>query len=211
MLDLDRKAMAGTGHLVVFEGVDGVGKTTLVNRVAAVLGDCLPNVRTHSFPGTKSGTLGELVYRVHHSATLLRGVPPLALQMLHVAAHLDAIINDILPDLRVGTVLLDRYWWSTLAYGICSNVDAVELQTILGVEKRCWGGTRPTIAFLIHRNRNTRDGDERERRLCSAYVDIVESESVVHPIQLLDNNRSIDDAVDQVINRLRDHGVLGRS
>lgn len=208
--DLDRGSPS-TGHLVVFEGVDGVGKTTLVNRVAAILAARLAKVEVHSFPGDKSGTLGELVYRVHQGAALSHPVHPLSLQMLHVAAHLDSIVNRILPDLDAGTVLLDRYWWSTFAYGVCANLDPVDLETILGLEKRYWGGTRPTIAFMVQRTNDVHCCDERRRRLCAAYSEIVETESAAHPIHLLFNDRSIDDAVDQVIDVLADHGVLDRT
>jgi len=59
--------MTAQGKLIVFEGPDGSGKSTLVQRTKDLLNstglacDCL------SFPGHERGTLGHLVYRVHHT------------------------------------------------------------------------------------------------------------------------------------------------
>lgn len=110
-------------RFVAFEGVDGTGKTSLFNSLVnyyKIFAADLP-LYADSFPGSLNGTLGEWVYRVHHN-TMIDGptpdnIAPPALQLLHVAAHVDAILNRITPILAVnGSVILDRYWWSTYAY-----------------------------------------------------------------------------------------------
>lgn len=100
------------GRLLVIEGPDGVGKTTICRALAEQLlrrGDDLLQL---SFPGKQPGSLGELVYRVHHDEGPHRvdDMSMLARQTLHVAAHIDAIDRHILPALKEGkTILLDRY------------------------------------------------------------------------------------------------------
>jgi hypothetical protein len=46
-----------------------------------------------SFPGRREGSMGNLVYQVHHDPKRfgVREVTPLALQALHIAVHLDEI------------------------------------------------------------------------------------------------------------------------
>jgi thymidylate kinase len=108
---------------VVFEGVDGSGKTTLARSLAKYYSIIAPStpLYANAFPGFTPGTLGEWVYRLHHNKAIEAPSPtsiaPPALQLLHVAAHIDAIIAHIAPTFREGgCVILDRYWWSTYSY-----------------------------------------------------------------------------------------------
>src|SRR5919205_3641476 len=104
------------GKLIVIEGPDGVGKTTIANELSLRLNDIGQECKVIAFPGNEPGTIGELIYRIHHDPTQfgVKQVTPTALQALHVAAHLAAIELSILPILRTGQyVVLDRFWWST--------------------------------------------------------------------------------------------------
>ena len=85
--------MTKRGNLIVIEGADGVGKST----ITAALVDRLRKVglssHAHAFPGNAPGTFGSLVYRLHHEGAALGvgKIAPVALQAAHIAAHLDAI------------------------------------------------------------------------------------------------------------------------
>lgn len=110
-------------QFVVFEGVDGSGKTTLAEALAQYYRVIVPNrpLYANAFPGSTPGTLGEWVYRLHHNKAIDAPSPgliaPPALQLLHVAAHVDAVLTHIIPTLtKEGYVILDRYWWSTYSY-----------------------------------------------------------------------------------------------
>jgi thymidylate kinase len=110
-------------HFVVFEGVDGSGKTTLARALANYYTALAPHQQLYanSFPGSTLGTLGEWVHRFHHHRAVDAPSPdtltPAALQLLHIAAHVDAILTHIAPTLaKGGSVILDRYWWSTYSY-----------------------------------------------------------------------------------------------
>src|SRR5439155_12811025 len=90
-----------------------------------------------SFPGREIGTLGKLVYEIHHDAAKagVKAIDPTSLQLLHIAAHIDAIEARILPALKQGRhVVLDRFWWSTLVYGIVNGANKRSLKAMIEVE-----------------------------------------------------------------------------
>lgn len=154
---------ASRGRLIIFEGVDAAGKTTLSKELCASLCREHRSVRQCHFPGARQGTLGELVYRIHHLHSSEFGVPtidPCSLQLLHIAAHIDAIESEIKPALRDGEwVVLDRFWWSTYVYGLDNGVLESQLQLMIDVERNAWGSTHPDIVFLVDSTTPLR-GDE---------------------------------------------------
>lgn len=139
--------------LVVFEGVDGVGKSTLADAFTRYCEHHFPQSRfaSGSFPGSSSGTLGEWVYRLHHSEIKElspKSIASPALQLLHVAAHVDAILSWIAPALENGHVILDRYWWSTYAYSR-NNLSSEEAWALVAAEHPFWQPLpSPTIIYL---------------------------------------------------------------
>src|SRR4051812_30176325 len=87
------------GSLIVFEGPDGVGKSTIAAAVAQALNSRGAKSKLMSFPGREECTLGKLVYGLHHDprAHGVSEITPIARQALHVAAHLDVMERVILP------------------------------------------------------------------------------------------------------------------
>ena len=148
--------MSALGHLIVVEGPDGVGKSTLVAALVNRLRDTGVDYHTYAFPGNEPSTLGSLVYRLHHEPQALGvvGLAPVALQTMHIAAHLDAIERVIRPRVRAGeNIVLDRYWWSTWVYGTVSGIPRTTLDALIAVERTCWGTLQPLVVFLIDRPR----------------------------------------------------------
>ena len=142
------------GSLFVLEGPDGVGKTTLVSRVCERLRQSGVDCINAAFPGNESGSLGQLVHQLHHAPAQhgIAAPTPAALQLLHIAAHVDALERLILPALRSGrVVLLDRFWWSTLVYGLESGIAEQELCSFIQAETHFWRGVTPRIIFLLTR------------------------------------------------------------
>lgn len=98
------------GALIVFEGLDKAGKSTQVDLLRSRI------IRgTAAFPHMPSGetVFTKGVYR------LLEDHPPqsgLAKQLAHLACHCENV-PAILEALRTKGVVLDRWWWSTMAYG----------------------------------------------------------------------------------------------
>jgi thymidylate kinase len=146
--------MKDLGKLLIFEGPNSVGKTSLSRRLAehytAKGDDCL----LLAFPGHVDGTIGSLIYRLHHcpSDIGITSISPSALQIMHVAAHVDAIQTQIIPALTEGkTVILDRFWWSTIVYGQLNGLPRKLLDSIVQPEIAVWGDIKPTAIFLMDR------------------------------------------------------------
>ena len=147
-----------SARLIVFEGVDGSGKTTLAAKLAAHYRRIAPDLPLYadSFPGSLPGSLGEWVYRFHHGrvvdAPIPSSVAPPALQLLHVAAHVDAVLRQIAPTLAAGgNVILDRYWWSTYAYARL-HLAPEAVWPIVRAEHPFWPSfPKPIIVYLARR------------------------------------------------------------
>lgn len=181
-----------TGKLIVFEGVDGIGKSSLSKEVTRRLTDSNVAFDSLAFPGNDRGTLGSLIYQIHHDpgSVGLSNVSALALQTLHVAAHLDAIERKILPSLEAGTwVILDRYWWSAWVYGIEHGIDPAYLQPVIEAELARWGKVKPDLVFMVDRSEAVRTEHEADTflRLRRGYKELAEREKERYKVVLIDN------------------------
>lgn len=191
------------GGLFVVEGPDGVGKTTLAKMVAKRLHEQSVPCTELSFPGRESGTLGHLVYELHHSSESLgvRDIHPLSLQTLHVAAHVDALERIIRPALDARRiVILDRYWWSTSVYGRHARLEEHLLRALLAFEVACWQHVSPRCVFLVHRQFNAdwmRPNVHAE--LGELYEQLARDERDKYSIAHILNDGTIDDACDDIV------------
>ena len=172
-------------RFVVFEGVDGSGKTTLVKALAKYYRSFAPHISLYvdSFPGSIPGTLGEWVYRLHHKKAVDAPAPdkiaPPALQLLHVAAHVDAILTRIIPTLeRNGNVILDRYWWSTYAYSR-NYLTAGQAWSLVYAERN-FLSQLPQPIFIYLMRRTSLKADEIDPTMHAAldnyYYEVIEAE-----------------------------------
>jgi thymidylate kinase len=199
--------MPTPGRLVVFEGPDGVGKTTLAAAVGRALEGRGVTCDLLAFPGREPGTLGSLVYQLHHDPGRfgVASIPAASLQLLHVAAHLDAISRRILPALQVGRwVVLDRFWWSTFVYGLVTGARKETLDATIAVEKVEWGEVTPAMAFLVRRARPLRDGEPLDlwQKLVPAYHELALAEQARHPVCLIDNEGTVEESVGRALDAL---------
>lgn len=195
--------MNTNGRLIVFEGVDAAGKSTISAEVyAAFIAKHVP-ASVLSFPGKSPGSIGQLVYRIHHDPENfgVKQLTPTSLQALHVAAHLDAIQRVIIPRLENGeTVILDRYWWSTWAYGVADGVDARILDLLIQAEVVSWSGWMPTALFYVTRNQPLRDEAMDKWTACKrAYETLVKRETGLYPIHVIENETHVEESVGKVI------------
>jgi dTMP kinase len=192
------------GQLMVFEGGDGIGKSHLATVLTSHLKELgLPAIQL-SFPGKREGSLGRLIYSLHHSPQDFGVVEltAIGLQALHIAAHLDEITSTILPALASGTwIVLDRFWWSTWVYGVSAGADSECLDLLISAEKRAWRGVRPAAVFVIERERAVREEHSQEafEILKSLYADIREREKRSQPTFTL-NNDNLEQSKDDLLN-----------
>ena len=128
----------------VFEGADGVGKSTQVGLLARHLEARGANVLVVREPGATA--LGEQVRRILLDPESGE-IDPATEMFLFMAARAHLTARRIVPALEAGrTVICDRYLWSTAVYqGIVGGVGVDEVMRA----GRVAGVRRPTRTFLI--------------------------------------------------------------
>jgi dTMP kinase len=197
-------------QLIVFEGVDAAGKSTVCDSYISALADHGVTVRLLSFPGKEPGTLGDLVYQVHHvpeSKGVVRHPTEASLQALHIAAHLDAIESVIVPSLVAGeTVVLDRYWWSTWVYGVVGGADPDVIGALIEAERLAWREWQPGLVFHVTRTTPLREEPPvKWQKLCLEYDALAAREADRYPVCVLSNDGKLEDTVKNAL--AKSHGL----
>ena len=196
------------GRLVVFEGPDGVGKSTLSKTLVKSLRKIGVKCEYFSFPGKKKGSIGHLVYKLHHKPSVygIKSIEKTSVQALHIAAHLDAIERHILPALNEGRwVILDRYWWSTWVYGLVDDIDQLTLDALVQVELIHWRNIAPDALFLVNRSISQKDGNfNRHTNLRQGYRTLSEIEKGKYLIHELNNDSLLQESLVQLLAAIRD-------
>lgn len=159
------------------EGPDGVGKSSLSKAIEDHFRASPEAFLSLSFPGREPGTLGKLVYEIHHDSSRLgiEDITEFSKQILHIAAHIDTIERTIGPALNAGkNILLDRYWWSAWVYGVVGGLNRGTLKKLIDLERIFWKGYSPTAVFLITRdNPIDRNVDSKEWSALSHEYDVL--------------------------------------
>jgi thymidylate kinase len=181
------------GRLIVLEGPDGVGKSTLSSELVRDLNARGAHAELLAFPGLQVGTLSHLVDEIHRDAARfgLEGITAAASHTLTIAAHLDAIERQIIPTLRRGTtVVLDGFWWSTLIYGVVDGVDRKVLEALINVERLLWATVLPDLVIVLRRDAPTDRGEPFPRwlRLRDEYDRLVKEERRRYPVSVTEND-----------------------
>lgn len=136
----------GSARFVTFEGPEGSGKTTQVQRLAARLRALGLTVVTVREPG---GTLigEEIRHTLQHSQDN-RAMTPEAELLLINASRAQLVREIVRPALEAGHwVLSDRFFDSTTVYqGFGRQLDPGHVQTVIDIAV---GPTRPARTFLL--------------------------------------------------------------
>ena len=132
MSQVEPRVMASArqrGFFVTFEGIEGSGKTTQIERLAERLGAAGEPVLVSREPG--GSPLGRRLRALLLGDQVVR-IEPMAELLLYVADRVQHLIDVVEPALAAGThVLCDRYLDATLAYqGFARGLDLDLIRTL---------------------------------------------------------------------------------
>jgi dTMP kinase len=133
------------GCFITFEGGEGAGKSTQIERLKARLGQLGQPVLVTREPG---GSPHAEEIRAFILGGHAKHLGPLAEALLFAAARIDHLDKTIGPALRAGThVLCDRFADSTRAYqGSLGNIDKRLIDRLETVTLR---GAKPDLTFIL--------------------------------------------------------------
>ncbi len=194
------------GRLIVLEGPDGGGKSTTAEVLAENLRASGKTVHLFAFPGNESGTVGRLIYDLHHKPETfgVQSVTPACLQVLHAAAHIDAIQTKIRPAFERGdTIIMDRFWWSTIIYGREAGVDERTLELLELLARHHWGFAIPSAAFVLFGPKERLQkagGNGLQLRL--AYCRFLESLETEFPVYSIERQDDRSSYAEQIVAKL---------
>ncbi len=165
------------GKFIVFEGIDGSGKTTQLKLLGDVLKDRgLPVLHTREPGGTRVGeTIREILLNPEYSE-----LAPRTEAFLYAAARAQHVAQVIKPALAEGTIVLcDRFLDSSLAYqGFGRGIDISLLERI---NEPATDGLVPDLTIVLNFcaedgmdriNKSGRDIDRIERETREFHVKV---------------------------------------
>ena len=115
--------MTNSGTLIIFEGIDGTGKSTQIQHLAQSL-----EKRGESVVCSREPTAGPYGQKLRESMLAGRLSPEEELALFYEDRR-DHVQNLILPALKNGqTVILDRYYFSTMAYQGARGFDPAQIR-----------------------------------------------------------------------------------
>ena len=115
--------MKQTGVLIVFEGIDGTGKSTQIALLKSQLEGRGYDVVTTREP--TDGPFGKRIRKLYTGRDSVSKEEELELFLLDRRDHLQSLINPALQQGKV--VLIDRYYLSTAAYQGAAGLNAEEI------------------------------------------------------------------------------------
>jgi dTMP kinase len=169
-------ADAAQGMFITFEGSEGTGKTTQIQRLTSKLEELGRNVTVSREPGGTA--LGEEIrHLLKHAASGKNMVPRTELLLFAAsrAQHVDELIQ---PNLQLGNIVIcDRFHDSTTVYqGIARAIDGAIVESINQI---AIASTLPDITILIDldpeegfrriESRNTEPPDRMEQEHMDFY------------------------------------------
>lgn len=142
------------GTSVVLEGVDGAGKTTQRRALQAARWAGRPPLCAHMPSG-----LVQFTHSIYDLVEKSRIESPLARQLLHLSAHAESI-QALQSAKRDTGLILDRWWWSTVAYGWFGGLAApVTEEKFFGAVDMVWGGFSADVVFMFMTSRTVVSDD----------------------------------------------------
>lgn len=137
------------GTLIVLEGLDKTGKTTQSQELRRLFD--LSTTRHVHMPSGFTAFTDETYSMLESSIRTPQN--GLAKQLAHLACHAESV-PQITELLESTAVILDRWWWSTLAYGWYSgdiSATSITESTYRALIDGIWSELKPSVVFLFDR------------------------------------------------------------
>ena len=128
------------GRLIVFEGIDGVGKTSMFDRTISHLQMKLGPENVEQSKDLGGSLLGEELRRIIYGPVPPKDLAHGVIDLLFLAGHIQNWLTRVQPWLREGkTVVSDRWWLSQFAYTVARDFDT-DVQDLYFKKKGDWPG-----------------------------------------------------------------------
>ncbi len=202
--------MAQSGFLITVEGVEGAGKTTQANRLAAALDT---NVIVTREPG---GTA--ISERIRDIFLNSDGIMPTTELLLIAAARVQHVSEIIRPALEANKIVIcDRFIDASIAYqGYRGGID---ITLIKQLNKIATEDIRPALTFLLdlspevgiqrqfqrHQNRLDREPLEYHRKVREGYLAIAKAEP--ERVKVIDGALCRDVIHNKLLTACKKHGI----
>jgi dTMP kinase len=202
--------MAKRGKFIVFEGVDGSGKSTVCNKLFQKLNDNGCSIHK-TFEPTDS-PIGSVIRNILNKRITADEKTIGALFLADRLDHIQNESNGMLKFLNTGShVISDRYYYSSYAY----HVPYLDLDWVIAANKVCADILRPDIVFFLditpdvsmerlNKNRKFHDLFETKERITQVYHNYkkaIEKEGKKDNVVIIDANRSAEEVFDEVWSR----------
>ena len=141
MLKLTLKDNTYSGKLIVFEGTDGAGKTTMIGLTQQLLEekygkDNILSVKQPTDMSRKTKLFQKMMYSKNHEDIDYRAV-----QLLTMSDRVQHSFETIIPALKEGKIVIcDRYIFTSLATRILKRIPILNIV--------CWAITLKRILLL---------------------------------------------------------------
>ena len=190
------------GTLVVFEGLDKAGKSTQINALESATWAGVQPLFVHMPSGLNDST--RKIYGALEGGSFSSG---LAKQLFHMACHAENVAA-IQVARTESAVVLDRFWWSTIAYGWYEGrlwQTGMHEESFLNVISAIWSNLDPNLIFLFLDPQEDDDNNTDEVR--TGYLSLAKkfSEKTV-----LVPTMSIEETNRFVVEKIEASGLLAR-
>lgn len=191
------------GRFIVFEGIDGCGKSTQVEKLNNFFKKKgIKSVKTREHQRKGVGLFIEDVLNKKKT------IDHLALEICFVADRCDHTANFIKPELKKDKIVIcDRYYWSTVAYSSNNCREwMLTLNKKIGIKPDLviFIDTSPKIAIeRIGKGRNSKTIFEKQKsleRIRKNYLWLVKNDKIKSIV--IDGNLKVEEIHEQILDKL---------
>lgn len=204
------------GKFIVFEGVDGAGKSTILEKVTQKINEKYNNiVFATREPGGASNAQAESIRSFFISQ--LEAFDPITLAYLYAASRNEHILKTVIPMVNDGKIVIsDRFVYSSYVYQGLSN--GIDIKTIYEINKHTFDkldvidyifyfDINAHNAFLRRQNRIIENAfDKKDEKfyeiLLEKYKDAIKHKPFAKKIIYVNANNSLEEVTLEVYNHL---------